>query len=483
LTDGQTISSLRFETLANLEPLTRQPIFSGLPAFLEGTIGGAIDLDIGDSSTFSGSLALRGALVEDGSEMPDLDAGIEVLTTGGERLEVGAPIHISSGENGISDLRFEGEIEKTRNGAWFDAKLEGERIVVADVMALVSLVVPDHEEQPTVEPETSRAEAGERWSTTAIEQLRERRDTRPVWGERVTGRARIDIGRFQLPSYAVRDIRGTVEVDPTRFALTTAEAEMLGSELAMAGGLEFDAGAKQPYELMFETSFTELDLGALFRAVDPEAPPTLEGVFEVRSEVAGRGRNLADLGLGSLGSVRLAGRDGVFRGLAGQFGLARTGAGVLGFLTFSKQLKAVSRLLGDLEELEFETFSLELARDTPRRFVISELRIASPLAVIDGSGGVEVEPGEPLATSSLSVSFDMATRGDLTILFDGLGLLGDSEDEQGYRPLTRTVTVGGTVSEPNTSAFYEMLDEASRDSKGVVGVAMRRINKKLQSDR
>jgi hypothetical protein len=83
----------------------------------------------------------------------------------------------------------------------------------------------------------------------------------------------------------------------------------------------------------------------------------------------------------------------------------------------------------------------------------------------------------------LSVSFDMATRGDLTILFDGLGLLGDSEDEQGYRPLTRTVTVGGTVSEPNTSAFYEMLDEASRDSKGVVGVAMRRINKKLQSDR
>jgi hypothetical protein len=109
--------------------------------------------------------------------------------------------------------------------------------------------------------------------------------------------------------------------------------------------------------------------------------------------------------------------------------------------------------------------------------------VVSPLAVIDGSGGVEVEPGEPLATSALDASFDMATRGDLTILFDGLGLLGDGEDELGYRPLTRPVTVGGTVSAPDTSAFYEMLDEASRDSKGVVGVAMRKINKKLQTGR
>ena len=159
-------------------------------------------------------------------------------------------------------------------------------------------------------------------------------------------------------------------------------------------GVEFDAAAERPYELGFETSFTDLDLGALFRAIEPEAPPTLEGVFEVRSEASGRGRNLADLGFGSLGSVWLTGRDGVFRGLAGQFGLARTGAGVLGFLTFSKQLKAVSRLLGELEALEFETFALELARETPRRFAISELKVVSPLALIDGSGGVEVEPAD-----------------------------------------------------------------------------------------
>jgi len=388
-----------------------------------------------------------------------------------------------SAEHGDSDLRFDGEIEKTANGARFDAALEGERIAVADVMTLVQLFVPVDGEQSTVDLEPPRAEVGTRWSTTAIAQLRERRDTRPVWGERVSGRARLDLGRLQLPRYAVHDIRGMVEVDPSRLALTRAEAELLGAKLLMTGGLGFAAAAEQPYELGFETSFTDLDLGALFRAVDPEAPPTVEGVFDVRSQASGRGRNLADLGLGSLGSVRLDGRNGVFRGLAGQFGLARTGAGVLGFLTFSKQLKAVSRLLGEVEALEFDTFSLELARETPRRFAISELKVVSPLAVIDGRGAVDVETGMPLAASPLAASLQVATRGDLTILFDGLGLLADGEDERGYRPLTRPVTVGGTVSEPDTSAFYEILDEASRDSKGILGVAMRRINKKLQKGR
>jgi hypothetical protein len=68
----------------------------------------------------------------------------------------------------------------------------------------------------------------------------------------------------------------------------------------------------------------------------------------------------------------------------------------------------------------------------------------------------------------------------MTILFDGLGLLGEGTDEHGYRPVTRPVTIGGTVAAPDTSEFYEMLDEAARDSKGVLGVGMRRANKKLK---
>ncbi len=480
LSERSTLESLHFEALANLEPLTRQPIFRGLPAFLEGTIGGSIEMSFGERSSLSGSLALRDARIEDNGVLPDVDASLDVVPVTGERLEVTAPLSLSS-DNGISDLRFAGGVVKNGEAVEFEAALTGDRLVVPDVMRFVNLLSsPASEGEPSQNREAVGSDFQERWSKTAIDQVREQRDEAPFWGGGVSGRAILTLATLEFARYAVREIHGELHVDPSQIALREVEASLLGARLTADGGLAFDEAAETPYELQFRSSFEGLDLGALFRAVDPEAPPTLEGVFEVHTVAAGRGRNLADLGLGSLGSVRVAGRDGVFRGLAGQFGLARTGANVIGFLTFSKQLKAISRLLGDLENLEFETFDLELARETPRRFGISELRVVSPLAVIDGRGGVEVEPGIPLALSPLDMTLDMETHGDLTILFDGLGLLGPDENAAGYRPLTRPVTVGGTVSEPDTTAFYEMLDEAAADSKGVVGVAMRKANRKLQ---
>jgi hypothetical protein len=483
LSDRSTIESLHFEGVANLEPLTWQPVFRGLPAFLEGTIGGSIEMSFGERSSLAGSIALRDARIEDTGPLPDVDASLDVLKMGGERLEVTAPLRLSS-DNGISDLRFVGEVVRDGEGAEFEATLTGDRLVVPDVMRLLSLVSPPGSE---TDRSGTREAVGsafqERWSKTAVAQLRERRDEAPFWGRRVSGRATLDLGSLELARYAVTGIRGELRVDPARIDVREVEASLLGARLTAEGGLGFDEAGETPYDLQFRSSFEDLDLGALFRAVDPEAPPTLEGVFEVHSVASGQGRNLADLGFGALGSVRVSGRDGVFRGLAGQFGLARTGAKVIGFLTFSKQLKAISRLLGEVENLEFDTFDLELARETPRRFGISELRVVSPLAVIDGRGGVEVEPGVPLALSPLDMTLEMETRGDLSILFDGLGLLAPDENAAGYRPLIRPVTVGGTVSEPDTSEFYEMLDEAAADSKGVVGVAMRKVNKKLQTNR
>jgi hypothetical protein len=280
----------------------------------------------------------------------------------------------------------------------------------------------------------------------------------------------------------VDDIRGRLTVEPAAMELSGVEASMLGAKLAAEGTLRFEEAAELPYELRFDASYSGLDLGRLFRAVAPDEPPTLEGVFDVRTAASGRGRNLADLGLGTLGELQLSGRDGVFRGLAGQFGMAQRGAKVLGVITFSKQLKAVSRLLGELESLEFATFELTLERETPRRFAFSGLEVVSPLARIEGEGAVEVEPGLPLVSSPLDASFSLATQGDMTVLFEGMGLLQEGADEHGYRPLIRPVEVGGTIAEPDTSQFYEMLDEASKDSKGVVGVAMRRVNKQLQRE-
>jgi len=483
LTDRTTIESLHFETIANLEPLTRQPIFTGLPAFLEGTVGGSVDLRNGDPSTLKGTVQLRGARVEDYGSLPDLDAGLDVLSIDGESLEVRAPLSMSS-DNGRSDFTFEGDVRTDGDGYRFHASVTGDRLVAADVTRLVYLVSPpdpDSSWGDSREPAVSAFR--ERWSKAAIDQLREQRHSEPFWGADVSGDASLEFGALELARTSIDGIRGRIEVDRGSIEMTGVEASTLGARFSAEGGIRFDGSLELPYTLQLDSSFDGLDLGALFRTVTPDEPPTLEGMFEVRTSVAGTGRNPIDLGLATLGDVHVSGRDGVFRGLAGRYGLARTGTKVLGFLTFSKQLKAVSRLLGELEALEFSSFDLVLARETPRRFAISELTVVSPLARIEGTGGVEVEPGVPLVESSLDVSLDMSTQGDMTILFNGLGLLQEGTDEHGYRPLTRPITVGGTVAEPDTSEFYEMLNEAATDSKGVLGVGMKRVNKKLQKER
>ena len=58
-------------------------------------------------------------------------------------------------------------------------------------------------------------------------------------------------------------------------------------------------------------------------------------------------------------------------------------------------------------------------------------RWQAPLIAVLGAGGVEVEPGVPLVESPLDASFDMSTQGDMTILFNGLGLLQEDADEHG----------------------------------------------------
>jgi hypothetical protein len=141
----------------------------------------------------------------------------------------------------------------------------------------------------------------------------------------VSGDGTLDLVTLELARTSIDGIRGRVEVDPGAIEMTGVEASMLGARFSAEGGLRFDGTAEDPYTLHLASSFEGLDLGRLFRTVVPDEPPTLEGVYDVYTSASGEGRNPADLGLGTLGEMRVSGRDGVFRGLAGQYTLVRRG--------------------------------------------------------------------------------------------------------------------------------------------------------------
>lgn len=136
-------------------------------------------------------------------------------------------------------------------------------------------------------------------------------------------------------------------------------------------------------------------------------------------------------------------------------------------------------MLDDLGELRFREAEFQLERSEPDRIEVSHLFVESPQLLIDASGSLALAPKRPLLLSPLDVSATLAASGDVEILFDGMGLLEDEDNEAGYRELTRTVRLGGTPTKPDTSAFRELLEEAANNSGGALGAGLRALNRRL----
>jgi hypothetical protein len=225
----------------------------------------------------------------------------------------------------------------------------------------------------------------------------------------------------------------------------------------------------------------QIELDRLFLAVAPGRTPTAEGHFKLTSTLTGTGLNPLDLGLSTLGELRLRGSDGIYRGLAAHEGTGSTAARVIGILTFSRELRAIGRLLDRLGEIRFREAEFLLDRSAPDRFDVSTFFVRAPQLMIDARGSLALAPQRPLLLSPIDVSAQIAATGDMAILFDGMGLLEEETGDAGYRDLTRIIRVGGTPIQPDTSDFWELLEEAANNSRGAFGAGLRALNRRLES--
>jgi hypothetical protein len=90
------------------------------------------------------------------------------------------------------------------------------------------------------------------------------------------------------------------------------------------------------------------------------------------------------------------------------------------------------------------------------------------------------DPEVPLIEGDLTVELDMAVRGDMAKLFDGLRLLEDGEpDEQGFRHVAEPFVIEGTLAEPDASQLWETLDAGIDHAHGAWGRALRGARKRF----
>jgi hypothetical protein len=480
----QLVNEAQIHVEGNLAPLAEQPILASLPKFSAGTLETSLAYKrVGADATFAMSTKLRDAVAEGPGRLPDLDLQLDADGVLGDHVKVALPVHLASPDFGMSDLRFEGALQRKAGGnVAFDAALTGERVAMNDVERLIDFM-GSMRGAPAAEPAASspRLAPLSEEKIAAIAKLRAVRDSMPAWSG-YAGKATVALGKVEFPSFAVEGVRGKLDVTPARAALTGVSASLLGANLRAAATVGFDAAKPRPYSLDLNTAVKNLELGRVFQAAAPGVPPTADGRFDFATTLSGEGLNPLDLVLSSLGEVRLSGRDGVFRGLAASAGTGSKAARVIGFLTFSRELKAIGRLLDGLGQIRFKQADLRLER-TADRIELKELSIVSPQLKIDAAGDIELAPLQPVLLSPLNVTARLAAAGDIAILFDGMKLLEGERGQPGYRNVTKPIAIAGTAAAPDTSSFWALLDEGAGNAGGSFGVGLRALNAKLEAGR
>ena len=149
---------------------------------------------------------------------------------------------------------------------------------------------------------------------------------------------------------------------------------------------------------------------------------------------------------------------------------------------FSKEFGAISRLVKNLPEFPYDTMEVTIVRTAPDTVHLHSLTLRTPNTLITGFGVVYLQDDLPAAESPMELQIQLATRGDLAILFDGMKLLQDTPDASGFRPLREPITVRGTLDEPDASELYDRIDEGIQNAKGLFGWALRRVQGKIKKE-
>ncbi len=441
-----------------------QPVGQGLPGFDRGALAVSSRVVLGSSRRAEIGISLSDVVRRDGLVAPDLDLRVRLDEDANGGINIDVPIRLTTPER-TSDVSARGRLTSEARGATLELSLDSDRIVVEDVVRLVDVFLPQGTADQTVSAPNLLTRFGPE-------------DGVALW-DRLHGRVPIRFRSIEFDRYALEDAQATLVSTSSKLAVEGLGASFLGARLAGRAAFTFDDSVAPPYGVEAGLEITDLDLGRIFTTVNPSRPPTLEGRFRLDAEIQGAGSDPVTALLEGRGEIRAEGNDAVFRGLGPEAKSASRLVRAAGALTFSKELRAVGRLISELQALPVREASVSLEREPARGLVVNALDLRADDLLVHGTGSIRREPGVPFVDRHLRLDVELAAAGDAAIVFRGLGLLGEKAAESGYRPLDRVLSVGGTVGEPDASALWEMFDEAAAQAKGSFGLALRKVMKSV----
>ena len=440
---------------ASLPALLSQPCAASLPRLTGGDASGSFEASLDATREVRVKLELANLAPAAGSSavLPTVTSEIRADFEADGRLRFGIPIHMDYGTR-VADLALTGSLSPDSKGRFLDATLEGTRFIPSDLPAIVALCGRDSPESP--------AQAAAPRLPPSV----------PFWPS-VRGSVQLKVEAISLPNVELRDIRGTLTVDEDSLTLAGGSANFGdASALRLDGVLEFAREAARPYALRATVALDHLDSAPLFRAINPDKPPAIEGRFDITGQLTGSGEGLQDILEGAQGDLKLSSKDGRFRALQTDIieSVKQVPSKLVGALdTVSSLFGKKSENFGtalvesakEISEIHYDQMGISVERGPDMDLRLTEFTLIAPEERLAGKGTIAHAEGVPIRNQALSVDLEMGARGHLARILDLVGLLKEGQDALGYRQLNQPIHLGGSLRNIDQSQWREMLIQAS----------------------
>jgi hypothetical protein len=429
------------------------PAASALPRLSGGDASGSFEANLDATTEVRVKMALQGLAspAEPSVTLPSLTSDIRADFEPGGRVRFAVPVHLEYGAR-VADLMLSGAVAPGPRGASVDGELSGTRFLADDLAAIAVLSGSGNAAAAPGSPAAAGAPA-------------------PFWPP-VSAKLAVKLEDVEFPRVELRDVRGTLRVEADSLALEGGSATVGdGSAARVDAKVAFSPGVPRPYAVTASVSIDNVDSAPLFRAINPNRPPDVEGRFDLTSHFSASGAGIPEILDAAQGAVRVSSRDGTFRALRTDIvdSIRQAPSKLVNALDtvtslFGKKTENIGTALvssaKELSEIHYDQMSISAERASDMDIRFTEITLIAPEERLKGTGRIAYVEGTPVRDQPLSVDLEMGVRGQLGKFLDLVGMLKEGQDALGYTQLYQPIHLGGTLRNVDQSQWRDMLVQA-----------------------
>jgi hypothetical protein len=435
---------------ADAAAMMTQPVLAPFATLSRGRIAAAFDANMAEAIQAKAVISAKNLVAkQDNRALGDLELSLTANVKPDASGTISMPLTLTNAGR-KSDVTVDGTFGKAANKETFlfTGKIGSNQLVVDDFQPLAALAPAGEKPKTPTAPKTTR-------------------DTEPFW-KGVNGKVELDLKRVLYgKDYVISPVRGTAVITDSKISLDGLEGRFKENPFKVSGGVTFAAQQPKPYSLTASADVQNFDVGAFLRAANPNEKPALETKATLSAKLNGTGGTVGDLGKNAFGKFELTGTKGTMyllerKGGAGTaVNALAAGLSILGAARGSDTASALAEIAKLLNAVQFDSVKMQIERGADLSFKLTSMEVLSPILRMTGSGTVASKSADDIQNAPMNIVLQLGAKEQLGYLLQRVRMLGQNQDDKGYQLMSRTFSVGGTPSKPDSGALWKILGEAA----------------------